>query len=124
VCSLSSAPPSPPFCCNLLLVEDKDLNWVGLEIRFERVYEMWGRGVFANVDNLLSLHGDARVLLQQSVQPASVMEVEREVETERARESVRERERERERDEKKERFQRCSLIFLSLQSGNKAVFVC
>lgn len=55
--------------------EDKDLNWVGVEIRFERVYEIWGRGVFAGVDNLLALHGDARVLLQQSVQPASVTEV-------------------------------------------------
>jgi len=55
--------------------EDKDVNWVGLEIRFERIYEMWGRAVFAGVDNLLVLHGDARQIFQRSLTPGSVAEV-------------------------------------------------
>lgn len=54
--------------------EDSNSNWVALEIRFERVYDIWSRAVFGLVDNLLAICGDARPVVGECMPEQSIQE--------------------------------------------------
>lgn len=50
-------------------------DWVGLEIRYERVFNIWSRMIFNNLDNLAILGGEAFSILTNHIPPHTFDEV-------------------------------------------------
>lgn len=45
------------------------VNWVALEIRFERVYTIFSKMIFRNLSNLVILAGEAKDILLNCIKP-------------------------------------------------------
>src|SRR5262249_34825462 len=54
---------------------DKSSNWVSLEMRYDRVFNIWSKMLFADLDNLLILGGEAHSIFQQCIPDESITEV-------------------------------------------------
>lgn len=54
---------------------DIESNWIAAELRFERVFLIWSKLIFNQIDNLLILGGDVVGIIGQSFHPSSVDEV-------------------------------------------------
>ncbi|KDO18029.1 hypothetical protein SPRG_16584 [Saprolegnia parasitica CBS 223.65] len=52
--------------------KDPNANWVALEIRHDRVYQIFTQAVFERVDNLCIVAGDASVAVPQHLTPGLV----------------------------------------------------
>eukprot|EP01119_Soliformovum_irregulare_P011046 TRINITY_DN273_c0_g1_i2.p1 TRINITY_DN273_c0_g1~~TRINITY_DN273_c0_g1_i2.p1 ORF type:complete len:589 (-),score=161.84 TRINITY_DN273_c0_g1_i2:293-1906(-) len=48
-------------------IDNPDFNWVALELRKDRVFQIWTKMVLQGVDNLLILGGSAEDILQNSI---------------------------------------------------------
>jgi tRNA G46 methylase TrmB len=51
------------------------INWIALEIRYERVFQIWTKSKFNNLDNLLIICGEAGDVLQNYINRNSFKEV-------------------------------------------------
>jgi tRNA (guanine-N7-)-methyltransferase len=54
---------------------DRESDWVSLEMRHERVFQIWSRMTFSNLDNMLILCGEAHATLDKSIQDKAFDEV-------------------------------------------------
>lgn len=49
-----------------------NINWIAVEIRFDRVRKIWSKAKNFNLTNLLVVFGDARVFSQKYISPSSI----------------------------------------------------
>lgn len=54
---------------------DKKINWVGLEMRYERVYQIWSKAMMNRQENLAILHGEAHGILENCIKSGTFTEV-------------------------------------------------
>jgi len=54
---------------------DHESNWVALEMRYERVFQIWSKMIFKGVGNLLVLGGEAHSIFNKCIADSSIHEV-------------------------------------------------
>jgi len=50
-------------------------NWAALEIRNERLFQIWSRMIFNDLNNLLILGGEAHAIFNESINDCSIQEI-------------------------------------------------
>eukprot|EP01114_Cavostelium_apophysatum_P011718 TRINITY_DN2612_c0_g1_i2.p1 TRINITY_DN2612_c0_g1~~TRINITY_DN2612_c0_g1_i2.p1 ORF type:complete len:553 (+),score=167.33 TRINITY_DN2612_c0_g1_i2:43-1701(+) len=55
--------------------EDENVNWVAVELRFDRVYQIWTKMIFKGLTNLLIVGGAAGTVFNNAVDDKSIKEI-------------------------------------------------